>query len=333
MAALRRRFAVLHLEDSVKWAEGARIWADALRADGDEWVMFEVARDGTVPDDVFSFDGIVLTGSKYNLSDPVTREKPWIQAMAALLQRIAAVAAEGKRAPRVVGGCFGCQLIGYALGGDVSRNPERRFYLRAEELVPHAEFAALPHATGIILGPRCVVDVPDATTGPPRVTRIKGAGSACCCVGGACSCSTTCPALRVLKSHGDCVSRLPPGATLLASSSSCTNEIFAVGEQFLALQSHPEFDLEESIMQKIWPAVVARGSLSDEEQAASLATFQLPRHAGLLLCVIRRFLDGETVADACKDATADMTMSVAVTPAAVGGAVTSVSSSPTTSAS
>ena len=63
---------------------------------------------------------------------------------------------------------------------------------------------------------------------------------------------------RLLVSHGDCVSKLPLDAKLLASSESCSSEVFLAGKKdnILACQSHPEFDFEYAIAQRIWPSVV-----------------------------------------------------------------------------
>jgi len=45
----------------------------------------------------------------------------------------------------------------------------------------------------------------------------------------------------LLVSHQDQVSRLPEGATLLASSDFCPNAAYRVGNQVLCFQGHPEF--------------------------------------------------------------------------------------------
>ena len=49
---------------------------------------------------------------------------------------------------------------------------------------------------------------------------------------------------RLLASHQDQVTVLPPGARLVASSDFCPNAAFAVGEHMFALQGHPEFTRE-----------------------------------------------------------------------------------------
>jgi GMP synthase (glutamine-hydrolysing) len=60
-----------------------------------------------------SYDGMVITGSPRSLVSP----EPWMDEAAATVRR-----AEEAGVP-VLGVCFGHQLIGYAFGGQVTRNP------------------------------------------------------------------------------------------------------------------------------------------------------------------------------------------------------------------
>ena len=46
---------------------------------------------------------------------------------------------------------------------------------------------------------------------------------------------------RVLVSHKDQVTKLPPGARRLSTSAFCPNAMFSIGEHIFALQGHPEF--------------------------------------------------------------------------------------------
>jgi len=47
--------------------------------------------------------------------------------------------------------------------------------------------------------------------------------------------------LRLIMSHGDTVSKIPEGATLLASNDISSVQAFAVGDHILCYQGHPEF--------------------------------------------------------------------------------------------
>jgi GMP synthase-like glutamine amidotransferase len=50
-----------------------------------------------------------------------------------------------------------------------------------------------------------------------------------------------CNELSLLASHQDQVTRLPAGATLLASSGFCPIAAYSIGQQVLCFQGHPEF--------------------------------------------------------------------------------------------
>ena len=83
--------------------------------------------------------------------------------------------------------------------------------------------------------------------------------------------------LNIIVSHGDSVHQLPSGAKTLASSPSCTNELFICGDKdnILCCQSHPEFDYEYCIRERIWKAVVdTKNRLSEEQKVESMSSFE-----------------------------------------------------------
>ena len=103
----------------------------------------------------------------------------------------------------------------------------------------------------------------------PEFSSLLGASSCCCRDRNDC--------LSLLVSHGDCVSRLPDGAVRIGTSSSCENELFLVGKKLnlLGCQSHPEFDLQYCILDRIWPAVVEnKNRLSDDEVREARLSFE-----------------------------------------------------------
>lgn len=153
------------------------------------------------------------------------------------------------------GGCFGCQIIAHALQGKVDYNPNQKFILKIET---------------IHLQNQCVSLSNYFTTSKQY--------------------------LNLIESHGDCVCVLPEGATLLAYSDSCNNEIFVCGahNNILACQSHPEFDLERPILNKIWPHAVKGNFLTENEIIEYEATFKIPYQADALEMInfIKSFLSG-----------------------------------------
>jgi GMP synthase-like glutamine amidotransferase len=88
---------------------------------------------------------------------------------------------------------------------------------------------------------------------------------------------------RVLVSHKDQVTRLPPGAEQLATSDFCPNSMFQVGNHILCIQGHPEFikAYSESLMNMrreiLGEAVYGAGieSLDQALDSDTLATWML----------------------------------------------------------
>jgi GMP synthase-like glutamine amidotransferase len=165
----------------------------------------------------------------------------------------------GKGSPQLYGGCFGCQIIAHALGGSVDKNPSGLFYLKAEILKQVNQF-------DIVLG--------ENSSQPED--------------------------FKVLVSHGDCVLRLPPNSVVIAKSETCDHEIYSCGagavHNILACQSHPEFELDYCVKQRIWPSVVSSGRLTAEQQSEYQESFsEFSREIGSdqLMLVIKQFLHKE----------------------------------------
>ena len=274
----KKKYGVVDLEDLERWRDGPYSFVRLFGEEDEEWVVYEAARKGHYPTLADGLSGVILTGSHYNLSSPDTARLPWVVAMVEYI-RAALLPADGAddvTRPRIVGTCFGHQLLAHALGGAVAPNPGGVFVLKAEDIAPTAAFAALPYAAGIIRGAGAVADTTDEGWLEPGSPAASAAPAV--------------PALRIIVSHGDCVAALPPGAALLASSPSCAHEVFLAGSNALGMQCHPEFDVE-CVKSRIWPVVVEeRERLSPAEAAASLASFDLPRHSWAMRVIMRRFL-------------------------------------------
>ena len=82
--------------------------------------------------------------------------------------------------------------------------------------------------------------------------------------------------LQLIESHGDCVIALPDGADLVGSSASCRHEIFFAGKykSILACQSHPEFELQYAVLDRILPSVVRSERLSEIEKVEAMESFE-----------------------------------------------------------
>lgn len=155
-------------------------------------------------------------------------------------------------------------MVAHALGGAVDYNPGKRFILKAETIcLEQPIFSSI---------------VPIGDSGNPS-------------------------AVQIIVSHGDCVETLPERAVRLGSSATCQNELFAVHPppsatagrkaNILCCQSHPEFDLEYCIHERIWPAVVDQNKrLSDEQVVEARESFAkyTGADAATLLQMISLFL-------------------------------------------
>lgn len=232
-------FYVIQCENSTAWSpvSFSDMFTKLLKREGDVWRTVLLANGEPLPSDIRSAAGIVLTGSRFNCRDRETLE--WFDPLCDLIRYAAETGG-----PRVYGGCFGCQIVAFALGGEVDYNPEGNFLLRAESVK--------------FLSCNC------------------GCGSLPCMPADM-ECKCFCDGLRLLVSHGDCVRKLPPQAKLLAKSNSCEVEVFLAGsrDNILACQSHPEFDFQYAIEERIWKSVVETWQrLSSEEIQFSRKSFE-----------------------------------------------------------
>lgn len=84
--------------------------------------------------------------------------------------------------------------------------------------------------------------------------------------------------LDLLASHQDQVTRLPKGATLIASSDFCPNAVYRIGDQVLCFQGHPEFttDYARELLNLLRPVV------GETRYQTALPTLDQP-HQGVLV--------------------------------------------------
>ncbi|KAJ4462613.1 putative glucosinolate gamma-glutamyl hydrolase [Paratrimastix pyriformis] len=140
------------------------------------------------------------------------------------------------RRPKLMGFCFGHQLIAWALGGVVGHNPDGLFHFGVQTVNLTPAFFELPYIQGM----------PEA-----EPFRHKP--------------------LLALKSHMDCVQAPPSSAHCLARSSDTQYEGLAYGTAILTTQFHPEFN-PDLILQKIYPRLVQGHVLGPEQAAAAIAS-------------------------------------------------------------
>lgn len=210
----------------------------------EEWRNY-FAFKGELPsaEELPSFSGIVITGS---VADAFGSD-PW------LLSLRATVKAAIERRTRVLGVCFGHQLVGCTLGAPVGRAGCWEVGARSVAVAAEArERLAADGASWARL-------LPDT--------------------------------LCLHEFHQDQVLEVPPGATLLASSERCPVEMYAVGDHVLCIQGHPEFD-REVVEQLAAPRLAAIGEADVARMRQSLEEVPVAQQAQQLQAICRAFLKG-----------------------------------------
>ncbi|KAI4335507.1 hypothetical protein L6164_014146 [Bauhinia variegata] len=192
-----RRYGLLQAakdSDYVKKGYGGyfNVYVEAFGEEGERWDLFRVY-DGEFPDfnDLHKYDGFVISGSA---SDAFGNDY-WILKLFFLLQTLDAMQ------KKVLGICFGHQVICRAMGGRVGRA-----------------------YTGWDIGIREVSLVKDLGTCSYIEDMDEMPAS-----------------LSIIEIHQDEVFEVPLGAQVIASSDKTGVEMFAIGDHILGIQGHPEY--------------------------------------------------------------------------------------------
>ena len=191
------------------------------------------ARHGQYPASFAAYDAVLLTGSR---ADSFSDE-PWVVALREQVARLL------QDQHKLLGVCFGHQLIAHCLGAPVQRAPRgwrvgRQAY----------DWLGAPEHLGLV---------------PGQATQVAQ--------------------VALLASHQDQVLALPPGATLLATQADCPVAAYALGDQVFCIQPHPEFTPEVSafLLDKrralLGEPLYAQsmGSLSEPHDGLALARFMI----------------------------------------------------------
>jgi GMP synthase-like glutamine amidotransferase len=276
-----------------RWSHGSSIWAECLDLvnEDDISIQYIDAVNSIDLPDPTPFHGIIITGSPSGVYE--RNSLPWISRLENYLKDI--LIDRNDLQTKVLGGCFGAQILSSSLGGLVEQ--QGFFVLATESLYPTPALASLSYSKGIIEEQNGkVIVLFDADKklekGYARPIANKQIEN---------SEEKRGEILGLLESHGDCVRILPSDAILLASSTSCVNEMFICANgRAIGIQGHPEFSLNKEIEQIIWPRQVDEGVKLTLEQAAEskLSFTNNKRHHGAILTLLRRFLLSEIVTTA-----------------------------------
>ncbi|KAJ0984745.1 hypothetical protein J5N97_003101 [Dioscorea zingiberensis] len=222
-----RRYAVLKAGHATGYIErihgGFARMLERLLRDPDEnerWDVYHVVDgDFSFLDETSDFDGFVITGSAADAH----ADDEWILRLRDAVQLLYL------QKKRILGICFGHQIIARALGGETGRA-----------------------AAGWELG------VKKLSVDSAKIREIYGLEFP----------ST----IDVIESHRDQVSAVPPEAVVLASSEKTRIEMFAIGDQILGIQSHPEFS--EDVVMDIIDGRLSRDSITIEVANEAIQSFE-----------------------------------------------------------
>ena len=213
---------VLDPEVAPHYTSYAAMFVRLLREAGAEHGSFDIFHtpQGHYPADYDAYDAVLLTGSR---ADAFSQEA-WVLA---LRQQVTHLLQARKK---LIGVCFGHQLIALCLGAPVGRAPQG-------------------WGTGRMTYQWHAPDWPGAHARSD---------------------------IALLASHQDQVFELPEGATLLASSTFCPVAAFAIKQDVLCVQAHPEFvpDYSAFLLNK------RRARLGEAQYSASMDSLALG-HDGL----------------------------------------------------
>ncbi|KAG9156742.1 hypothetical protein Leryth_020918 [Lithospermum erythrorhizon] len=195
---LERKFGLLLAckdSDYVKKMYGGyfNVFVQALAEEGEIWDLYRVV-DGEFPDFVglHMYDGFVISGSPYDAYS----DECWIQKLCSLVQLLHLMET------KIMGICFGHQVLCRALGGKVAKA-----------------------CTGWDLGIRQVNIEKELLPWYFTEDDLVELPST----------------LKIIECHRDEVWEMPEGAKIISSSDKTRVEMFSMDDHILGIQGHPEY--------------------------------------------------------------------------------------------
>ena len=214
----------------------------------EEWLIFSTVY-GELPSekDLDTFTGFFISGSPLLPNEDLK----WINDLKTFIRR----ALQHPAKPRIVGVCFGHQVIASALGGKVTSSPSKKFVLQSEKIKAKEHFRFQGHKAF-----RDLFESHDS--------------------------------LRLLESHRDFVEILPAKALSLASSATCEHEMVQFAENIFGIQAHPEFNVQD-YKEVIIPGMLARGKIDQKGQRFCEETLNLPLDSAKVVAALKKFASKE----------------------------------------
>lgn len=221
-----QKYAALVMEDAPKWGGEDGIGQQVIQlfkhSPSELWEYFKCV-SGEIPDinKIHEYNGFVMTGSHYSANDDL----PWIHKVMQFIRELYDMQCVDINAPKLVGICFGHQLINRALGGRVAKNECNKFILKQGD-----------------------INISNELLDKSYYRDIFGTNSI----------------LTLIQSHSEEIGVLPMKAKCVGSSPECPNEIVMYGEKILTFQGHSEITIEQA-SELILPAIIEKGKFSEEQ--------------------------------------------------------------------
>lgn len=212
------------------------VFVSAFGEEDESWDLYRVV-DGEFPavDDLDTYDGFVISGSPF---DAYSNEI-WIIKLCILLRVLDAME------KRVLGICFGHQVICRALGGKVAKSVTgwdiglRGVNLQTQLLPSRLQSALMENE--------------DDDNDDQTVTQFPAS-------------------LSIIKIHQDEVWEVPPEAKVIASSDKTGVEMYTIEDHIMGIQGHPEYT--QDILLNLIDRLRANNSIQLEFADNARLTFQ-----------------------------------------------------------
>ena len=218
-------------------------------SDTEQWNVYNVF-DFHLPSEaeLAHMQAIILPGAVTSVYD--VERTPWLPVLTRFIQNVY----ENYPNVKLIGICFGSQIIAQALGGQVEKMPmfnqvspnQLQTFIGKEVIELRQEFFEEPFVRRIIDD---FINQNDSQERYMEQLKLQMG------------------TLIVHTVHGDHVAMLPQGAVNLGYSDRTENEIWRIDDRVLCVQSHPEFNanyIEEMIINKMYDT----GELDDMKKDA-----------------------------------------------------------------
>jgi len=191
-------------------------------------------------EEVDDYSGFVITGSGASAND----NEEWIQNLSHFILMIKRLNENRSKKIRIIGICFGHQLIARLHGGVIGRNPSRQLELGGEEIELERAFQKKLYVRNRF--------------------------------------GSNCDRIKIMEFHNEQVLVKPQAAQLVGKSKSCENEILLYDDWMLTLQGHPEYSEEllsaflamtDLSLEQAKSMVAERGHIHNEELTEVVSNF------------------------------------------------------------